>query len=151
MGRGDAAGPDADGREHPHGAPGFGHQQATGHPVPLLHAALEERIQAPRRDPGEVERRGTEAPNVADLREHAHQRLGLATPLVGGVVEPRPDERLGECRRRGHRSRRPPSHAPPSRSATKTSPVRGCETTAATGPSASHTAMLTAQLGMPHR
>ena len=61
-----------------HHAAGLAHQQGAGGDVPGLDADLEVGVQAPGRDPGEVEAGGAGAAEVLDLAEDR-----LEDPRVG--------------------------------------------------------------------
>ena len=75
-------------------------EQAARGPVPVLEPALEEGVHAAGREPGEVERRGAGAADVAGAGQQSADDLGLSGAPLGVVGEARRDERPVERPRR---------------------------------------------------
>ncbi len=117
--------------------------------VPVLHVALIEAIEAPARDPAEVERSRPEAPDVTTCGEHPRQILGLHGAPLGRVREACPDERVGQLGHRGWRDGRAVVSSPMASGGTEHIP-RWISTTAPATTSSSHVAAIeTLMTGRP--
>ena len=136
-------------RDH---AAGLLYEQAAGRPVPGLEAALVEGVDAAGGEPGQVERGGAGAADVAHAAAAAADHLGLLGAPGGLVGEAgghhRPLERAPHPRTRSGRAVRAARPSP--RTAQKRLGAAPGEcTTPTASPRASSSATLTAQAGKP--